>query len=518
MNKTDKIKDYKMSRSRFFYKTAWWFMFVFFSWFNIHAQQIISVCKGSSVDLVSSNTGATIVEWKDQAGNTLTRIDGSGVRITDLMPRVTPLTTTTYTVRQVGTVNLIPNGNFDPPPTNPYPSSLSDYQYIPVPRNFEPDYARGFFTITHNPQQLFDSTKYSPTASDPGWRFNWYRSIGDHTTGTGNMFVANGSTTAGTVVYKMNVDVTAGTTYYFGAWFANINVNFTNPYNMDIYVKGTKIGNLSGAYNDNWYQKYAYWTATATESVRLEFKNTQLGNDGNDFAIDDIVFSPVIEETVTVIVKESTSSVTKASLCSGSSYTFNGKTYNTAGTFTETLVNAAGCDSIATLELKVGMPTVAPVINQSICYGDSVMFYGTTYKTAGIYYAHLTNVAGCDSLATLDLNVKPQISAKISGESFICKDSVASNIVFKGENGLAPYTFTYRINNGVDKSVTTTFGDTVSVAVPTNVSGTFSYKIMNITDANGCSSPQNDSLNFVVEVCKTVIEITQCFYAQRRWF
>lgn len=511
MNKTNKIKDYKTSTSCFFNKTALYLVFTFYScvFFNIHAQQTISICKGNSVDLVPPNAG-TIVEWKDQAGNTLTRLDEKGIRITDLTPKVMPLATTTYKVRQVEAVNLVANGNFDPPPTNPYPSSLSDYQYIPVPRNFEPDYARGFFTIQDNPQDLFDSTKYSPTAPDPGWRLNWYRSIGDHTTGHGNMFVANGSTTGG-VVYKTTVNVTAGTTYYFGAWFANINVNFTNPYNMDIYVKGMKIGSLSGAYNDNWYQKYAFWTATATESVRLEFKNTQLGNDGNDFAIDDIVFSPVVEETVTVVVKNSTTSTTTASLCSGNNYVFNGKTYNTAGTYKDTLVNATGCDSIITLELKVGLPSVAPAINQSICQGDSVAFYGTTYKTAGTYYANLINVAGCDSLATLVLNVNPSIIAKISGKTFICKDSITPNIVFNGEGGTAPYTFTYQINRGIDKFVTTTNGDTVSVQVPTNTSGTFTYKLISVVDTKGCVYAQNDSLVLRIEVCKTVIDIPNAF-------
>lgn len=494
-------------------RTSLYLLISFYScvFINIHAQETITLCKGNSVDLVPSNTAGTIVEWKDQAGNTLTRLDGKGIRITDLTPRVAPLANTTYTVKQVDAINLIPKGNFDPPPTNPYPSSLSDYQYIPVPRNFEPDYARGFFTIQDNPQDLFDSTKYSPTSPDPGWRLNWYRSIGDHTTGHGNMFIANGSTTAGSVVYKNTVNVTAGTTYYFGAWFANINVNFTNPYNMDIYVKGVKIGNLSGAYNDNWYQKYAFWTATATEAVKLEFKNTQLGNDGNDFAIDDIVFSPVIESTVTVVVKNPSSSTISASLCSGNNYQFNGKTYTSAGTYKDTLVNAAGCDSIVTLELKVGLPSVAPVINQSICQGDSVAFYGITYKTAGTYYTNLKNAAGCDSLATLVLNVHPALTARITGDSFICKDSIDSKIIFKGDGGMAPYTFTYQINGGINKYLTTSSGDTASVAVPTHTSGDFIYKLIGVIDAKGCVFAQNDSLVVRIETCKTVIDIPNAF-------
>ena len=393
--KNKKIQDCKMKSICFLSKNtriALYLLFSFYSciFFNIHAQTTITTCKGNSIDLVPPTTAGTIVEWKDQAGKILTRKDDKGIWITDLTPNVTPLATTIYTVKQVSALNLIPNGNFDPPPTNPDPSSLSGYQYIPIPRNFTHDYARGFFTIQDNPQDLFDSTKYSPNNPDVGWRTNWYRSIGDHTTGHGNMFIANGGSNP-TIVYTNPVKVTAGTIYYVGAWFANINANFTNPYNMDIYVKGVKIGNLSGAYNDNWYQKYAFWTATATEIVNLEFRNTQLANDGNDFAIDDIVFSPVVQSTVTVKVKNTSSSTISAGLCSGSNYVFNGKTYNTAGTYKDTLVNVEGCDSVVTLILKVGSPSAAPELNKSICNGDSIVFYGTQYKSSGRYEAHLTN-------------------------------------------------------------------------------------------------------------------------------
>ena len=476
---------------------------------NIHAQKTISICKGNSVNLVPQNSTGTIVEWKDSSGNTLTRLDEKGIRITDLTPKVTPLVTATYTVKQVDAKNLIPNGNFDPPPTNP--SSLSGYQYIPVPRNFNPDYARGFFTIQDNPQDLFDSTRWSPIAVDPGWRKNWYCSIGDHTTGHGNMFIANGGA-GGTTVYTNTVNVTAGTVYYVGAWFANINVNFFNPYNMDIYVNGEKIGNLSGAHNDNWYQKYAFWTATTTGQVNLVFRNTQTANDGNDFAIDDIVFSPVVESTVTVKVKNPTSApILNKTICQGDSVVFYGNAYKTSGTYNAHLTNSVGCDSLATLILKVGLSSAAPVLNKTICHGDSVLFYGSSYKTSGTYNAHLNNSVGCDSLATLVLTVNPALSTKISGESFICIDSIAPNIVFKGENGIAPYTFTYQINGGVTKSITTALGDTVSIKVPTSISGVFTYKLINVVDTKGCEYVQNDSLVLHIEGCKIVINIPNAF-------
>jgi len=59
-----------------------------------------------------------------------------------------------------------------------------------------------------------------------------------------------------------------------------------------------------------------------------------------------------------------------ASICSGSSYLFNGNTYNAAGTYTATLVSATGCDSIVSLHLSVNTPT-ASTTNATICKGDN---------------------------------------------------------------------------------------------------------------------------------------------------
>ncbi len=509
-----KFKNFKITGRYFLGKTTKIAVFVLFSLYsslflNIYAQKTITICNGGSVNLTPSSIG-TVVEWKDQAGKILTRTDNMGVVITDLSPRVSPTSTTSYTVKQIlDSKNLIPYGNFDPKPSTAIVNAMTTFQYWPTKLNgVDPNYGQGYCTINTNPQLLWDSTRYVPRTYD--WGTNWYRSIGDHTTGTGNMFIANAGTVG--VAFKASVNVTAGTKYYIGAWFANINVTFVNPYIMDIYVGNTLVGHISGSPNSNWYQKYGYWTATTTGTVNLEFRNSQPGNDGNDFAIDDIVFSPVVDETVTIKVNNSAISSTKTiNICSNSSYSFNGKNYNTSGVYTDTLVSVYGCDSLDILNLKVNLPTVAPTINQTICQGDSVLFHGTTYKTAGTYYAHLTNAVGCDSLATLVLNVNPPLIATISGESIICKDSIAPNLVFKGEGGIAPYTFTYQINGGITKSAITTSGDSVSIVVPTNTPGTFTYKLISVADTKGCSSLLNASHVLTIEDCYTFITIPNAF-------
>ena len=120
--------------------------------------------------------------------------------------------------------------------------------------------------------------------------------------------------------------------------------------------------------------------------------------------------------TLILTVNNTTSSTTNESICAGGSYTFNGVTYTNPGIYTAHLINSVGVDSAATLVLKVN-PLSTSTTNASICEGDSYTFNGTSYSTAGSYVVHLLNAASCDSAATLNLVVK-QKSTSITNASF----------------------------------------------------------------------------------------------------
>ena len=89
-------------------------------------------------------------------------------------------------------------------------------------------------------------------------------------------------------------------------------------------------------------------------------------------------------------------------------------------------INSAGCDSTATLNLTIDMPTIS-TLTISAC--DSYFWNGTTYNASGTYVWNGTNAVGCDSSATLVLTVNntpqpPTITA--AGSTSICEgDSVA---------------------------------------------------------------------------------------------
>ncbi|WP_199223386.1 FG-GAP repeat domain-containing protein, partial [Brumimicrobium oceani] len=88
------------------------------------------------------------------------------------------------------------------------------------------------------------------------------------------------------------------------------------------------------------------------------------------------------------------------------SYTWiDGNTYTSSNnTATHTLVNAAGCDSIVTLDLTINNSTTGTDV-QTAC--DSYTWIdGNTYTASNNSATHtLTNAAGCDSIVTLDLTI-----------------------------------------------------------------------------------------------------------------
>lgn len=68
-----------------------------------------------------------------------------------------------------------------------------------------------------------------------------------------------------------------------------------------------------------------------------------------------------------------------------------------------TITNAAGCDSIVTLNLTIRNSTSSPSV--SLTEYNTFTWNEMTYTTSGIYTATLTNAVGCDSTATLDLTI-----------------------------------------------------------------------------------------------------------------
>jgi gliding motility-associated-like protein len=133
---------------------------------------------------------------------------------------------------------------------------------------------------------------------------------------------------------------------------------------------------------------------------------------------------------LSLVVNAHTSSTITTSICDGESFLFNGLYLSTAGTYVDTLTNANGCDSIATLVLTV-LPVPVTNLSESICQGETYAFNGFLYSISGVYVDTLTTFQGCDSIVTLELYVIPSVSSEISasicqGESYSFNGNVFS--------------------------------------------------------------------------------------------
>lgn len=119
------------------------------------------------------------------------------------------------------------------------------------------------------------------------------------------------------------------------------------------------------------------------------------------------------------------------SICTGDVWTVGSSTYSQTGTYVDTLVTPFGCDSIITTHLTVGNQ-INVVLNPQICVGDDFTVGTHTYNTSGTYVDTLTATFGCDSIVTTHLSVVNQIQTTLtpvlcSGETFTVGSSTYSS-------------------------------------------------------------------------------------------
>lgn len=166
-------------------------------------------------------------------------------------------------------------------------------------------------------------------------------------------------------------------------------------------------------------------------------------------------------------------------LCEGRTFQFGTQSINTGGIFTEIFTNQQGCDSIVQLSV-----TLIPIrfgdtvfIEQAI--GTTYTFHGTIYDTAGIYTAHLTASTGCDSLVFLNLNFFDRCADAMEvlteQSQPTCPTSEDGFIDILVTGGQAPYQ--YSIDGGANYQDTSFFSK-LSVG---------NYPIL-VQDANACLS------------------------------
>ncbi len=174
-------------------------------------------------------------------------------------------------------------------------------------------------------------------------------------------------------------------------------------------------------------------------------------------------------------------------------------------------ITFTGADGTAPYTFTYQINSGAP---QTVTSSGNSATVAVPTNTAGTFVYTLIKVAdGTTTHCSKDLNlsvtvtVNPLPTALIAGNTSVCRDAPSPNVVFTGAGTVAPYTFTYRINNGAPLTVTTTAGNSVNVPVPTNTVGTFVYELLNVTDGatTHCGQNQSGSVTVTVNPLPTAI-------------
>jgi gliding motility-associated-like protein len=160
------------------------------------------------------------------------------------------------------------------------------------------------------------------------------------------------------------------------------------------------------------------------------------------------------------------------------------------------------------------LPSLTPIP------GTTLRWYGTSATggswtatsptpptgTAGLtsYYVSQHNpTTGCESQRSeIPVRIHPLPTASFSAGTVVCQAAQEPLLTLTGAGGTAPYTFTYRIDNGPNLSASTAMGSaTTQVAVPTANASTLAYELLGVSDGNGCR--QSQTANAVFRVLAT---------------
>jgi len=191
--------------------------------------------------------------------------------------------------------------------------------------------------------------------------------------------------------------------------------------------------------------------------------------------------------TINLTVNPSTSSETVVTECD--TYTWNGTTYITSGTYTVTgLTNANGCDSTATLVLTINNSFES---TETVTACDSYEWSnGTVYTESGTYVQELQTVAGCDSTLTLILTINESNTGEV--EVTACDEFTWNGVTYT-ESG--EYIQVLQNAAGCDSTVTLTLtiNNSSSTTVTASACGSYTWSV------NGATYTESGTYSVVLQ-------------------
>jgi hypothetical protein len=130
----------------------------------------------------------------------------------------------------------------------------------------------------------------------------YYDEFNDHTTGTGNMMLVDGSPEGGSLtVWSETVTVPADTAFAFSAWTTSADP--PNAPTLQIAINGVELGtDFNITTTANFENVSRSWNSGSTTTADITIVDTDpeaYEGNGNDFALDDISLMNVVPEPST---------------------------------------------------------------------------------------------------------------------------------------------------------------------------------------------------------------------------
>ncbi len=434
-----------------------------------------SVCQNQNFFL-SGPTGYLNYLWDNNGTTTNRTVNGPG----------------TYWCKasRMDTLNLVTNGDF----------SLGNTGF-----------STGHVYGTGGSWGLLSSAGQYAISTNANLTHNNFPSCADHTSGTGNYMIVNGSSVANLSVWCQTITVLPNTTYYFSAWITS--VVSSSPAVLSFTVNNVSLGanhNVSST-TCNWQNYFQTWNSGTATSATICITNQNTAGGGNDFGLDDISFRPECINTDTIIISSAPSPIFElgvdTTICQGDTLQVDatdtiGSNYNWLNGDTNAVIDVYS-DSLLAVTVTRGNCTAtdirqifvidSPIVSfgndTTLCSGASINLsmsaQNATYNwsdgsTSGFifanqdttYWGETTNMCGTSSDtivvkldSILNVDIGPPDTVLCTGDSYtltsnVTGDSYLWNNGSTLNNTLVDVVFNYSL------SVTNTCGtftDTINV-------------------------------------------------------
>ncbi len=404
----------------------------------------VTICKGGSTNLSVSGSSAKYTWSASPEDPSLNSTNSS-------TPSVKPIVTTTYTVKTSpisdNTPNIVVNGDFE----SGNRDFITDYVYVIGGGEVQ----KGFGIV-----------------KSPKDRFQYFVDSNDHTTGTGYMYVADGSTfnSGNDKVWQQTIGVVPNQDYTFSYWVQT--VALANLADMDVTINGTSVGrDFAPSTLGKWEQRKYIWNSGVNTTAIITIYDKITISYGNDFALDDIAFriNTLCSLSKNVIVtvtqpEEPTFDNIVTSYCTGSAIpalpttSTNGKigiwspTIDNTNTTEYTFTPNSGQCTTTNPKITINVSTsITPQFSAvaPICSGEPLSDLPTKSlnnitgtwspalnNTTTTKYTFAPNAGECGVATDLTIEVNPNITPTFDPIAPICFGDALSPLPTSSTNGI----------------------------------------------------------------------------------